>query len=271
MTLYLARAIHGANTAAPPIPRDTQGQPTSEDESVEEGEDASLDAAAQVKKETYDKWRANRRAVIHTLDISEKHSSHAKITVKNFREGMYFPDVDFHVGRIDEYITGRLADSHEPAFDHAVLDLPNTQEFLEIVSRALKPNGTLITFCPSVTQINTCLLLAKDKKLPLFMEKVLEFGSAIGVGGREWDVRLVKPRATLKADIRRAEVSGNDEELDTADTPSSYDICDSSEISETHSPSTATPFPAGLEMVCRPKVGGRIAGGGFLGVWRRKV
>lgn len=298
MTLYLARAIHGANTAAPPIPENT-GEYTSTgvDEGAKEGEeDVCLNAVLkpQAKHEAYDKWRANRRAVIHTLDISERHSAHAQITLKNFREGMYFPNVDFHVGTIHGYISGRLTDSPEPFFDHAILDLPNTQDFMEIVSKALKPNGTLITFCPSVTQINACLLMAKDKGIPFFMERVLEFGCAIGVGGREWDVRLVKPRQarqdchicnvgvpSLKPDSRATwqshegrEASEHKIELDASDVQTSSEIEDNPDTPEAL---PLTPLPEeqpvtrGWEMVCRPKVGGRVAGGGFLGVWRRKV
>ena len=232
---------------------------------------AALDA--QKREEVYAEWRANRRAVVHTLDISGKHSSHAKITVRNFRQGMYFSNVDFHVGSINNYISGRLAETFEPFFDHAILDLPDTHAFMEVVGKALKPNGKLITFCPSITQINACLLLVKEKKLPFFMESVLETGSAIGVGGREWDVRLVKPRATLKPDTN---VEGQahhavNEGVDSADVQLKSAIAGSSDLSETVSTSIAPPAILGLELVCRPKVGGRVTGGGFLGVWRRKV
>lgn len=107
------------------------------------------------------------------------------------------------------------------------------------MAKALKPGGSLLVFCPSVTQIIECIKDIKKRKLPLFMEKTVEVGSAIGVGGREWDVRPIKPRALQKSEILEAG-------LETADDE-------------------------GWEMICRPKVGVRIAGGGFVGQFQRIV
>ena len=176
------------------------------------------------------------------------HSKHAVQLVKNFRKGLYFPNVDFHTGTIQEYLSGRMAKSDDPFLDHAILDLPATHEYFEIVSKAMKTNGTLVGFCPSITQINACVLLTKQKNLPFFLEKVIEIGGA--VGGREWDVRLVTPRA-LK--------TSPGEKQSTVETAEG----------EVEDPKVPETFNFGGEMVCRPKVGGRVSGGGFVGLWRR--
>ncbi|KAK0101385.1 hypothetical protein ONS95_006560 [Cadophora gregata] len=231
LTLHLARAIHAENSPAP-VP-----------ESIEPGEDnaVQIDRNLAVDKA----WREARRAVIHTLDINATHSKHAAQVVKNFRNGLYFLNVDFHTGTIEDYLSGRLAESEDPFLDHAILDLPATHKYFEVVSKAMKANGTLIGFCPSITQINACVLLTKQKNLPFFLEKVIEIGGA--VGGREWDVRLVTPRAAKN-------------ELGEKQNPV-VDDAEGLKVSE-------TPNDGG-EMVCRPKVGGRVSGGGFVGLWRR--
>ena len=240
LTLNLSRAIHVANTAAPPIP--------AKECPIEEAE------VWEVQKEAYNTWRNNRNAIIHTLDISGEYQAHAQKVVKNFRSGMYFPHVDFHVSTINDYLTSRLKETNgAPFLDHAILDLPSTHSYLEIISKALKPDGTLITFCPSITQINQCVLLAKEEGMPLFLERVLEVGAGVGVGGREWDVRPVKPRAVLKA--QEAAKAAEEEATSAMDN-------------------TTESLPAkdeGWELVCRPKVGIRVAGGGFLGLWKKIV
>lgn len=226
LTLHLSRAIHGANSG--PLP--------------------SLNDA-----EAYQAWLSNRKAVIQTLDISPAISSHAQEVVRNFRQGMYFPNIDFHVGGVDEYLSSRLVGAPEPFLEHAILDLPSCHEYLEIVGRSLKPNGSLLVFCPSITQINTCVQRIKDKMLPFLLESVLETGAGAGAGGREWDVRLVKPRSFEKAKAAIAAesdlVEHERENVNNAEDDQKTD--------------------QGWEMVCRPKVGIRVVGGGFLGFWRR--
>ena len=238
LTLHLARAIHGANTRAPAIPLEGQTG----------------------KKDDFHNWCKSRNAVIQTLDISSHHSRHAVNVVQNYRSGIYFPHVNFHVGTISEYLSARLLESGgEPFLDHAILDLPNTHEYLEIVKKALKPNGTLITFCPSITQINASVMLVKAQGIALFLEKVLEVGAGIGVGGREWDVRPVKARALLKSEAAVLAHVGDPEAV-VEGVPEDKTTSEPADAQET-----------GWEMVCRPKVGLRTAGGGFLAVWRRKI
>lgn len=214
------------------------------------------DVTAQ--EETYYIWRANRRAVIHTLDQSTTYSAHAQKTVKNYRQGIYFPNVDFHVGSVGDYISGRMCTSDQPFLDHAILDLPKTHLYLDIVGKALKSNGSLVTWCPSVTQINQCVTLVKEELMPFLLERVLEAGQGLS-GGREWDVRMVRPRA-LQMVTPKLKTRGPD-----------ADANDSAVHSEEGGPNHVEPSvqDGGWEMVCRPKVGIRVIGGGFIALWRK--
>jgi tRNA (adenine57-N1/adenine58-N1)-methyltransferase len=252
LTLNLARAIHGANTAAPPLPA-TPSTDTNErsSEALNEGPNNKGTKAA------YDIWRYSRRAVIHTLDQNATFSAHAQKTVRNFRRGMYFPNIDFHVGSINEYLSGRLSHTDgAPMFDHAILDLPNTHHYLAIVGQALKANGSLVTWCPSITQINSCVTMVREETMPFVLEKVIEVGQGLS-GGREWDVKMVRPRATMKLEPR----------IQAADGQASEAGSESEEKIE--SPSKPVAEDEGWEMVCRPKVGVKIIGGGFIALWRK--
>jgi tRNA (adenine57-N1/adenine58-N1)-methyltransferase catalytic subunit len=233
LTLHLARAIHAANP-----PHTTLGH-----------NEVSKGGTLGTVLEEFGKLslRSSRKAVIHTLDISAGNSEHARKTVKNFRGGVYLPNIEFHVSTIDAYLNARIADAQSPFLDHAILDLPATHEHLEIVAKSMKANGKLITFCPSITQINASVLYVKENKISFFLENVIEVGGAVGVGGREWDVRPVLPRR-FKLD-EPTDVEGVDGDgLRVESVPDSR-----------------------WEIICRPKVGVRVVGGGFVGVWRRIV
>lgn len=239
LTIRLARAIHAANTAPPERPQ--------------------LNSNDLEAKAAYDSWRSTRRAVIHTLDNVEKNSAHAEMVIQDFRGGMYYGNIDFHVGSIKEFISKRLEEtSGEPFLHHAILDLPDTHANMEIVSKALKPNGMLLIFCPSVTQINKAVLHVKDNDLPLYVENAIEIGGSIGTGGREWDIRPVKPRAVLKAEAAGKTPSEN-EGLYEGSEGQDLEVARAQDTSE------------GWEMICRPRVGARIVGGGFLGIWRKML
>lgn len=243
LTLYLARAILAANTLPPDLP----------------GENGTKTQNESAVQEKYDAWRAQRRAIIHTLDIQEKHSRHAAANIKRFRNGIYFPHIDFHHGSIEDFLNGKLAvTSNVPFLEHAILDLPSPHDYMKIVSNAIKDNGQLLVFVPSITQINKVSMLVRVEKLPLALENVLELGGMIGTGGREWDVRPVKPRI-----IQRAELA--EEESSKADVDLLKQASQNDELNLEN-------FPKGLkgwEMVCRPKVGVRITNGGFIGIWRK--
>jgi hypothetical protein len=177
---------------------------------------------------------------------------------------MYYPHIDFHVGNIEDYLSSRLRNTGDtPFLEHAILDLPDIHHYLGIIGKSLKSNGILITFCPSITQINTGVTSVRQKGLPLFLEKVVEVGGAVGVGGREWDVRPVKPRALLKSKVENVKLSEDAEgDEGVLKDPMEGEV-----------PVSEMPFSdgSGWEMVCRPRVGLRIFGGGFVGVWRKMI
>lgn len=209
----------------------------------------------------YDAWREGRRAVIHTLDNSERHSKQAERTVKNFKHGMYTHNIDFHVGSIEEYLNSRLKENGQEFFlDHAILDLPDTQSHMELVGKALKPNGSLVTWNPSISQVERCVEEVSEKKLPFLLEKVLEVVGGIN-GGREWDVRRARVRPVSK--IPRLEENDESAEViaETADILGKEELTDIKEY--------VLVDDSRYEMVCRPKVGNRIEGGGFISLWRR--
>lgn len=210
-----------------------------------------------IEEVCFETYLPSRRAVIHTLDISRDISKHAQSTIRKFRRGLYFHNIDFQVGTIPDYLSSRLATSDEPFLEHTILDLPNPNHHLEMIGHSLKPNGSLIVFCPSITQIVDCVKTMREKKLPFQLESVLELGAGVGVGGREWDVRAVKPRAVLKAQADARTLKEQREELEGLDS------------TDEETSLFTTGEDSGWAMVCRPKVGSFVSGGGFLALWRR--
>jgi tRNA (adenine57-N1/adenine58-N1)-methyltransferase len=240
LTLYLARAIHAANPLA-----------------------------------SSDDRRHQRGAIIHSLDISPTHSEHARKIVEGFRRGLYMKDVEFHVGDISKWIDQQVSireqerrDSTDKTFmSHIILDLPSSHTHVEKAAAALRTNGNLLVFNPSVTQINACVQLIKQRRLPLQLDRILELGSAV-TGGREWDIRAVKPRALLKAENeKKANVmvtvaESMDEEARLKDNSASI-------TRDEEQAQAMAEDDAGWEMICRPKPWTRTVGGGFLAVWKK--
>jgi tRNA (adenine57-N1/adenine58-N1)-methyltransferase len=258
LTLHLSRAIHGANSQAPEpasVSEIAEDQPASESGSNDQQPES--DNALAI-------WKASRKAVIHTIDISPKYSKHAAKIVAGYRHGRYADNVDFHVGDASEWIKSehvRRA-SEDPFLTHAFLDLPATHNHLSAVASALQNDGTLIIFNPSITQILDCISKIKRQNIPLFLDQTLELGNNGGSGGKPWDLRAVKPRALSK-------VQPTESGSDTAQSSGS----EASEESITRDPAQALkeakPEDPDWTFVCRPKVGERITGGGFLGVFRK--
>ena len=143
-------------------------------------------------QEEWDAWRAQRNAVIHTVDVSPKFSALAEKNVRGFRRGIYAGNTDFYVGPVEKWIaqqmqqrkkTGLAAlagnDTVEPFLSHVILDMPSSNLRIPHVTPALKRNGYLVVFMPSITQIGECLQLIKDQRLPLVQERVIELGNGI--------------------------------------------------------------------------------------------
>ncbi|KAL8647770.1 MAG: hypothetical protein Q9226_006295 [Calogaya cf. arnoldii] len=198
------------------------------------------------------------QAVVHTVDVSPKHSEHAAKTVGAFRRGMYMRNVKFHVGNVSEWIKQQMhARGPRPFLSHVVLDLPSSHNHVETAASALHVDGKLLVFNPSITQINSVVQCIKSKRLPLQLEKVVEVGPAM-TGGRIWDVRLVIPRARIK-EVDDNMTAGRRADTDRAVKDEEQVSCPGEE-EELHDLQD-------FEIVCRPKVGGRINGGGFIALW----
>ncbi|KAF4960991.1 hypothetical protein FGADI_641 [Fusarium gaditjirri] len=225
LTLHLARALHAANPAVPPSLRNTLCTAHYRTDGF------SLDLADE-DQAALDSYRSSRRAVLHTLDRNIKHSRAAHKLIRHFRRSLYFPTIDFHVGSIDEYISSRLAETdNQPFLSHAILDLPSAHDHASQVIQALQPNGLLVIFTPSISQIADFQTWVARTSQPMRPERVIELEvstTADGVldtgGGKEWDVKTATPRENPKG---------------------------------------------AAVQVMRPKVGERVTGGGFVAVLRR--
>jgi tRNA A58 N-methylase Trm61 len=267
LTLHIARALHAGNrgmtremrdavAAADIKRRNTANSDSSEAEESDSAELPSeqadvmgtesrplesltlsrLDVSPELQQQ-FDQWRSARRTILHTLDRNPKHSREAYRFIRRFRRGMYLPDIDFHIGSIPDYLGPRLeASGGKPFLSRAVLDLPAAHDVAEIVVQALRPNGLLLVFNPSISQIAEVAAWSVKTGQPLRLERVSELANTTSVGsddaglndgggGRTWDLRTVMP----KRDAAEGEVV----------------------------------------QVMRPKVGERVAGGGFVAVFRR--
>lgn len=254
LTLHLARAIHAINASGhtrQPLDQDSQ-------------------RATQL-------WR---KAVIHTVDASAQYSEHAKKVVHGFRQGLYTEDVSFHVANISDWFDQQVRDRKLEECDdksflrHILLDMPDSYRQIEKATSALRPEGNIILFNPSITQITAAVDLIKTKKLPLFLERVLELGSNM-TGGKEWDIRAVKPRAWAYAEQERKLARKQESESKQTDQEhghiSTVDNSANSVSIDCKQGGATMNKEQGFEMICRPKAYARVVGGGFLGVWRKKV
>ena len=236
LTLHLARAIHAAN---PPLSTTLRNAILSAkiqtDDLTTFSSSSALDLDPSTQTEL-DNYRSSRRAIIHTLDRNHRHSRAAYSLVKDYRRAQYLPSIDFHTGTVQDYIEGRLADTEDkPFLSHAILDLPSAHDHAAPVIQALRPNGLLILFTPSISQIGDFAAWLREADLPLNQEKVLELPTTTvseiapeAVGGKPWDVKIFMPRNA------QGESEGQPVQ------------------------------------VMRPKVGDRVGGGGFVAVYRRR-
>ena len=238
LTIQLARAIHGANP--PPV---ILGPSKESDATGSTSSDTPADNKnVQIWKEKLETRARKRNAVIHTVEISERYSRLAKRFVRNFRHGMYYGDIDFNVGCVSDWIKSRFEEKgSEGAFlDHILLDMPTAVDHLAISAKALKVNGTLVVFFPSITQVTRCFTAVKRNDLPLWLDKVIELDNTTA-GGRYWDVRLAQIRANaVVSEIARKDqsVGHNEKEPD---------------------------------LICRPEFGFERLGTSFIGLFQRKA
>lgn len=279
MTFYLARAIHAANalrlrsdSSTIQAVKDLQSASCSQNGvSSYQRPSGQADHPNLPSQSSYEHRTDDRQAVIHTVDVSLKHSKHAEKTVKGFRQGIYANDIVFHVGDvsqwIDEQVYIRGLGPDEKAFlSHIVLDMPSSFQHVAKAASVLHTNGGFLAFNPSITQIASLVKMVKQLNLPLVLNNVLELGP--NSGGRDWDVRAVIPRTLTR--VAEA-VTKKDDALRNADKDlDDRSVADLAELKPATGDSQAIDAQAsGVEMVCRPKVGHRVVGGGFLGVWRK--
>ena len=260
LTLHLARAIHSFNGLPPVSPHTYRSLESVDEESTSFGAlESQYSKLSSQKLESYEKWRSERRAILYSLEASPEHLKRAKYVVDGFNFGLYSGNVDFHLASLQPWLSSLLEERPTPFLSHAILDLPQVSEELEGVARAMLANGTVIVFVPSITQIVKCAQVVKKRDIPLHLDDVLELGAGAGTGGRQWNVRAVKPRALLKAEaearLRLQEAEYTEENL--ADQDGIVESGDEKEVD------------TGWEMICRPKAFGRVVGGGFLGIWKR--
>jgi hypothetical protein len=272
VTLSLARAIQAAN---PPMPLADWGSVGSRRERTSAlSSKTDLSAGEADAAQVWQEWRNSRRAVVHSVEISPTYSRHAeKTVVAGFRRGLYLPHIDFHVADIRDWIDEQLGKRrNEPFLGYAVLDVPDCHRYLDKVASALKEDALIIIFAPSISQIGDCVRKIRVNALPLRLEKALELGEGISTG-RLWDIRLAvkRSRDLVERSVDASEDRGGmmrDPEKDgrlSAETLHERDQGDhdlqpslSKEVTENET-----------VMVCRPKVGVRLVGGGFIGLWRR--
>ncbi|KAH8697744.1 adenine-N(1)--methyltransferase [Talaromyces proteolyticus] len=294
LTLHLARAIQAANTNPPPIPAKSQvrilnNQPIHPyaDEEEKELRKEKKDSLVEEAQKQWDEWRTrHRQAVIHTVDVSAKYSAHAEKIVRGFRRGIYAGNIDFHVGPVEEWIADQVQrrrkkrdDSAgllssfkstrpadvEPFLSYAILDMPSAHQRIPHVAPVLRRGGNLVVFMPSITQIGDCVQLIGKERLPFVLEKVVELGVGL-TSGRMWDVRMAvkKSRADPSSWGSKTEASREGAEMDHGEKEeeSSEPVLPTDTRDERIDESNNV-------LICRPKVGLRIVGGGFIGIWRR--
>ncbi|KAL4933872.1 tRNA (adenine-N(1)-)-methyltransferase [Aspergillus undulatus] len=299
LTLHLSRAIQAANTLPPPIPKPSQvkylqnpavfPRQSTKDTEPEAGEQDQNPTHTQ---QAWDAWRAQRKAILHTVEVSPTFSTHAERIVRGFHRGIYAGNVDFYVGRVENWIADQINKRSqststststspataiiEPFLTHAILDMPSAHLRIPHVAPVLKTNGILAVFMPSVTQIADCVELIKKERIPLDLDQVIELGTGIS-GGRLWDVRVAMKKSkadpnweaaassSSEAVAESGSGSGSEAEFEPASEESSGD----SEEGQQQPQILAAASGPSEAIVCRPKAGMMTAGGGFVGIWRK--
>ena len=279
LTMHLAKAIHAANPSRlcqhfPTEPVDEECGLLSSSKRPDSGNEhtnGTISLTSPLKRDDldltsespheYDTYQ--RQAIIHTLDASPIHSKHAKQIVKGFRQGLYVNDIDFHVGDISQWIDRQIVDRklawNETSFlSHVVLDMPSANLHVEKAASALHVNGNLLVFNPSVTQIMSVVDMIKRLYLPLQLDRVLELGPTM-TSGREWDVRLLRPRALIRAEnFEKSEPVDEQDLEDTTKSTADFDTVSKgpeAELGDVGDAREHTREDRGWEMVCKPKVG----------------
>lgn len=233
LTLHLSRAIATANPHPPLLSADEQ---------------------------TWTAWKQSRRAILHSVEINEKTSAHAQKLIKGFRQGLYFPHIDFGVSDVASWVS---AQQRKQFLSYVILDMPGVHDVIERVVPAMKDDAVLMIFVPSITQIGDCVRIIKDRKLSLDMMQVTELGEGLS-NGRLWDVRLVQKRAQQKR-ARPGNLRAHLMGIGNADVNSESLVLDRIE------PTAEAEAEEPPVMVCRPKPGEMTMGCCYIGMWKKST
>lgn len=139
--------------------------------------------------------------------------------------------------------------------------MPSANMRIPHIAQILKRDGFLVVFMPSITQIGECIDIIRRQRLPFVQEKVVELGAGIS-NGRQWDVRFAVKKS-------RADPSSWTESSLSTESDEGAIQQDQEEPLSSLNVEEGTPKEEDSVLVCRPKVGTRIVGGGFVGLWRR--
>lgn len=205
--------------------------------------------------------------------------------MRGFRQGLYADNVQFYTSKIDAFLD-EIVESGTPRklYDHIILDLPGSQAYMAQAAKALKVDGCLLLWVPSITQIIDGLKVVKAKTLPLHIDRVIEVGQGIS-SGRLWDVRWTRIRdidrksgagrsgsANLQQDTAMdTDCSDADSAVESGHGGEARQDVTSTTAGQAEEPATTDALRTdhGQAIVCRPKVGERTIGGGFIALWRR--
>ncbi len=276
VTLHLARAIQAANPSVPDLDPET---PNFSRKAASDGLLGRPSSVGEDSAQVWRDWRQSRRAVVHSVEISPVYSKHAEHkVVAGFRRGLYSPHIDFHIANVNDWIDRQLDQRKlEPFLSYVFLDMPGCHRYLQKVVTAMKENALIAVFVPSITQIVNCVQEINASALPLRMEKTLELGEGIS-NGRMWNVKLASKRArdpTEHSGTALSRLGDEDETLqEGTDTQNEISSTTTPQELDASLPSLkAGPEEGGTNkgavMICRPKVGERLIGGGFVALWRR--
>ena len=251
LALHLARAIAAANLPPPELPfPELRLKSTHAGAVTPHGYEE-----AKVQRSWHD-YHESRKAIVHTVERHLDNSIHAEKMIRGLRQGLYWHHINFYACRVGDWV---IKQAHRgPFLSYITLDLPDVHREIASVSEALMPDGKVCVFAPSITQIAECLKIIDEKKAALYLDKVIELGEGISTG-RVWDLRYFTPRAREKSQAKPIDPTLEVAEVDE-------DPAFSNEDQETTS---SDDHSTGKVLVCRPKVGDRVVGGGFIGLFRK--
>lgn len=308
LTLYLARAIHGANPALPsenPAEITLAIKPGLDDQTPKSACTPEYPVSSSQASNTsstssltvVDSWKTERQAIIHTVELAPHVSDFGRKHVSGFRQGMYSGNVDFHTANlstwIEQQVFARTAvglPPGNPFISHAILDLPGAHDHLEAVASVVHTDGIVLVFTTHITQLLSCLELSRKLRLPLILQRAIEIGPGV-TGGRDWELGFTKKRKDVyresksEAEMLESSISDTSESVLNTGSLSSVQKADmplenldggeataarmEDEQQDLHTDTRPMAKNEELFAICRPKVVKDFMVGGFVGVFRK--